>query len=246
MSKSKKEFLGLTKALQKICGRHQFNYVFDDFMTMAICAFSYGQMEELYMKTASRYDAEEMKLFAQALAEMVNEYDSNMGEDGSWKDILGNVFEETNSSFTASNNGQFFTPDTLCNMMAQLVGSKDVCENGIIVNDCSSGSSRNLIAHSRLHPKNRYNAFYVAQDLDERCVKMSVLNFLMFGMKGVVIHMDTLSMEIFKGYRVYLADTMLGVRPLNVNECKQFLFEQKETPAPKKIEVGNFEQATLF
>ncbi len=246
MSKSKKEFLGLTKALQKICGKHQFNNVFDDFMTMAICAFSYGQMEDLYMKTASRYDVEEMKLFAHALAEMVNEYENHMCDGGSWKDVLGSVFEETNSSFTASNNGQFFTPDTVCNMMAQLTCSKDVCEDGILVNDCSSGSSRNLIAHCRLHPSNRFNAFYVAQDLDERCVKMSVLNFVMFGMKGIVIHMNSISMEIFKGYRVYLADTMMGIRPLSVYECQQFLFEQKETPAPKKIEVGNFEQATLF
>lgn len=246
MSKSKKEFLGLTKALQKICGRHQFNNVFDDFMTMSICAFSYGQMEDLYIKTASRYDVEEMKLFSYALAEMVNEYDTYMGEDGSWKDILGNVFEETNSSFTASNNGQFFTPDSVCNLMSEFVGDKEPCKENILVNDCSSGSSRNLIAHCRLHPGNRFNAFYVAQDLDERCVKMSVLNFVMFGMKGVVIHMNTISMEIFKGYRVYLADTMMGIRPLSVYECQQFLFEQKETPTPKKIDAGNFKQATLF
>lgn len=246
MAKAKKEFLGLTKALQNICHKHNFSNVFSDFMTMAICAFSYGQMEDLYNETAKRYDADELNLFSIALAEMVNEYDTNMGSDGTWKDILGCVFEETNSSYTASANGQFFTPDHICNMMAQLVGEKEPCKENILVNDCSSGSSRNLIAHSRLHPQNRFNAFYVAQDLDERCVKMSVLNFVMFGMKGIVIHMNTLTMEIFKGYRVYLADTMLGIRPLSINECKQFLFEQKETPTVQKIEVGNLQQATLF
>jgi len=245
MSKNKKEFLGLTKVLQKISHRHNFSNVFDDFMTMAICAYSFGKMEDLYMKTISKYSADEIQLFGQALGEMINEYHNNMNDEGDWKDILGKVFEETNSSFTASNNGQFFTPDSLCNLMAQIVGSKEACEENIYVNDCSSGSGRNLIAHSRLNPLNRFRAFYVAQDLDERCVNMSVLNFVMFGLKGIVIHMNTLSMEIFKGYRIYLADTMIGIKPLTVDECKKFLITEK-TEEPKIIDVTKNKQLSLF
>jgi type I restriction enzyme M protein len=245
MSKNKKEFLGLTKALQKISNRHNFSNVFDDFMTMAICAYSFGKMEDLYVKTISKYSADEIPLFGQALGEMINEYDNNMNDEGDWKDILGKVFEETNSSFTASNNGQFFTPHSLCNLMANLICSKEACEENIYVNDCSSGSGRNLIAHSRLHPLNRFRAFYVAQDLDERCVNMSVLNFVMFGLKGIVIHMNTLSMEIFKGYRIYLADTMMGIKPLTVDECKRFIITEK-AEEPNIINVTNNKQLSLF
>jgi type I restriction enzyme M protein len=235
MAKSKTEFLGLTKTLQKIAGRHHFTNVFDDFMQMAICAFSMRRMEEVYLNIASKYNPEEMMLFCQALAEMVNEYTNGMCNDGSWVDLLGNVFEETNSSFTASNSGQFFTPPTVCDMMARLTGGSEECENGITVNDCACGSGRNLIAHSRLHPNNRFNAFYVGQDMDRRCVNMCVLNFFMYGMRGIVIHMDTLAMKIFGGYRVYLADTLMGIAPIGINECYEYLTEPKESTHPAKI-----------
>lgn len=245
MAKVKKDFLGTTKMLQKIEGRREFYQIFDDFMSMAICAFSYGKMEEEYLSIAKNYTSSELEIFGNALVEMIIEYNNSTLEDGSWKDILGNIFEETNSSFTASANGQFFTPTTICNLMAQLTCGKDEpCKENIYVNDCSSGSSRNLIAHSRLHPKNRFNAFYIAQDLDKRCVKMSVLNFIMFGMKGYVIHMNTLSMEIFKGYRIYLPETGLGIIPLSINQCKNILLSQNSLTRDEKIELNK--QLTIF
>lgn len=240
MSKDKKEFLGLTKALQKIAGRHHFTNVFDDFMQMAICAFAMGRMEDVYLSIASKYNKEEMSMFCQALAEMVKEYEDGMNPDGSWIDLLGNVFEETNSSFTASASGQFFTPPTVCNFMAQITCGPDECASGITVNDCACGSGRNLIAHSRLHPNNRLNTFYVGQDMDKRCVNMCVLNLFMYGMKGIVIHMDTLGMKIFGGYRVYLADTLMGIAPLSVSDCYQFLTTSKdaETEPAKVIDIS--------
>lgn len=252
MAKDKKEFLGLTKMLQKIAHRYSFSSVYDDFLKMAICAFSYGKMEKEYEQIAGKYSKDDIVLFGHALAEMINEYDQHSTSCGEWDDILGNVFEETNSSFSASGSGQFFTPVSLCKMMAALTTGTDPCNDDIIVNDCASGSSRNLIAHSRMNPMNRYRAFYVAQDLDERCVNMSVLNFIMFGMKGIVIHMNTLSMEIYGGYRIYLADTMMGIQPLTVNECMYHITTAKqekkeETPeAPKIIDVTNIKQLSLF
>lgn len=237
MSKAKKEFLGLTKVLQKISSRHQFANVFDDFMQMAICAFAMGRMEDVYLKIAEKYTAEELPIFGQALAEMINEYEEGMGNEGGWIDVLGKVFEETNSSFAASNSGQFFTPEQVCSLMAQLTGGTDECNEGIVVNDCCCGGGRNLIAHSRLHPKNRYNAFYIGQDLDERCVKMCVINYFMYGMKGIVIHMDTLRMKIFGGYRIYQADTLMGIKLLTINECYAYLTKEEEKEPLKVIDV---------
>lgn len=219
--------LSITKKLQQIAGRHHFSNVFDDFMQMCICSFAYGKMEDKYEQVASKYLPEEIKLFAEALVDMVMEYNYHSCSAGSWCDILGNVFEETNSSFTASKNGQFFTPESICNLMANITDNGELTEYTTIC-DPSSGSSRNLIAHSRLHISNRVNGFYIAQDLDRRCILMSVLNYVMYGMRGIVIHMNTISCEIFGGYRIYLPETGMGIQPLSINECKSYLFTEKE------------------
>src|SRR5690606_18678915 len=102
------------------------------------------------------------------------------------------------------------------------------------------GSARTLIAFDRRHPQNRFKNFYVAQDLDSRCIKMSVLNMYMHGMKGLVMHMDTLRMEIFGGYRIYLPDTCMGIRPLTKDETIAYynqILEEKQgkISAPDEI-----------
>ena len=186
----------MKKALRDISNRHSINQLFDDFLQMAVCAFSVGFMEEEYKKVADKYKPEELKGFSIALAEMVNEY-SEAACDGGWDDIVGITFENVNSKMQASNSGQFFTPVHLCNLMAKIThDSTFIPEN---VNDCACGSSRNLIAHCRLRPEHRTETFYHAYDLDSRCVLMSVINFIMYGMKGVVIHMNALTLEIYGG-----------------------------------------------
>jgi hypothetical protein len=40
--------------------------------------------------------------------------------------------------------------------------------------------------------------------------------------------MDALKKEIFKGYRIYLPETGIGVVPLSKTECSKYLFTQKE------------------
>lgn len=225
--------IGLTKALEKLTGKQNINQVFDDFLKMVVCAYSIGRMEEEYERIAKKYDADEIPKFGEALGELVMEHErtNNASE---WVDVVGTTFEQINSASTASRMGQFFTPVSLCRMMAEI--TKDDKTEGS-VSDPTCGSSRNLIAHAQLDPINRLKFWYVGSDLDERCVNMSVVNFVMFGMKGVVIHMDALRMEIFKGYRIYLPETGLGVVPLSKAECFKYLFEEKQEVKERVEEV---------
>jgi len=233
-----------SKELEKIAYRHQLVRVFDDFMQMAICAFSYGKMEDRYAELCKGYNAEEIKLFGNTLGAMVMDYEKASDTTGIWGDILGRFFEETNSSRQASAMGQFFTPESVCDMMARVTASHDVAGQSFTVNDPSCGSGRNLIAHSRLDPENRTRCFYTACDLDSRCVNMTTLNFVMYGMRGVVIHMNTLSLEIYSGYRVYLPETGLGIQPLNADECRRFVFGHKDTEPQIQPEVQELPQQT--
>lgn len=231
MAKQKIEKIGLTKALEKLTGKQNINQVFDDFLKMTVCVYSLGRMEDEYKNIVQRYDADELPLFGAALGELIVEHECSNSRS-EWVDVVGTTFEQINSASTASRMGQFFTPISLCRMMAEI--TKDGKTEGS-VSDPTCGSSRNLIDHAQLHPNNRFHFWYFGSDLDERCVNMSVINFIMFGMKGVIIHMDALRMQVFKGYRVYLPETGLGVLPLCEKECWKYITEHKEVESDKPI-----------
>lgn len=226
------------KQIEKIACRHGVTEVFDDFLTMAVCALSVGKMEKEYGEACRRYNEEEKKLFGHALGALITDYEACSDAAGAWDDILGSYFETVNSASQASRAGQFFTPKHLCDLMAQLTAVDNPGEN---INDPACGSGRNLIAHARLNANNRFNCFYTGNDLDGRCVKMCVLNMVMFGMKGVVIHMNTLSLQIYGGYRIYLPETGLGIKPLSVAQCMQYVYgpstETKKVKANEQIKM---------
>ncbi len=219
------------KTLEQIAHRHHITQVFDDFMEIAICALSLGRMEERYFELIKRYSRDELTKFQECFAHMFSEYD-RAAQDGGWDDMLGIYFEEIGSLSGKQAMGQFFTPKCICDLMAQLNHDpKSPVPNGTTVADHAAGSSRNLIAHARLHPQNRWNSFYHAYDLDRRCVNMSVLNMVMYGMKGVAIHMNTLSLEVYSGYRVYLPETGLGITRLTEQQCWAYMTERREQEA---------------
>ena len=228
------------KELNSVSNRYGVAQIFDDFLQMAVCAYSLGRSEDIYLDIAKKYDEKELKGFGRALGALILDHERTNATE--WNDYLGRYFE-LHGQYNAK-TGQFFTPVTLCNFIAQITES-DKKEG--TVNDPSCGSSRNLIAHARLNPLNRYNFFYFGQDLDKRCCLMSVLNFVMFGMKGIIIHMNTISLEVYRGWRIYLPETGLGVRPLTANECSEFLFEkQQEEETPIQIVKPSYEQLSLF
>ena len=205
--------------------------VFDDFLQAAICALALGRMEKEYYETIKGYSPEEVKQFGNLFGALILAYEKVSTPDGGWDDMLGHIFEEHNGKFGRDASGQFFTPPHLCDLMAQLSGAETTEENKI--NDPACGSGRCLISIDRLNPKNRFHNFYLGMDVDSRCVKMCTLNFFMFGMKGVVIHMNSLSLEVWSGYRVYLPESCLGIKPLSKAQCMEYLFEVQNPEVDK-------------
>jgi type I restriction-modification system DNA methylase subunit len=218
---TQKDTMTFAKEISKISGKYGASKIFDDFIQMAVCCYSMGRSESIYEDVAKKYTDEEKKAFGSALGALILDHETQ--KDGTWTDYLGRYFESVGLS--NAKTGQFFTPESICKLMAKMVDDGTQKET---VNDPSCGSSRTLIAHCMLNKTNRLNVFYSGSDLDKRGCLMSVLNFVMFGMKGYIIHMDTLSMEIYGGWRIYLPETMLGVVPLSIDECKRYLFKQKE------------------
>lgn len=230
------------KLIEELAYRHSIMQVFDDFMHATVCAFSMGRMEDQLEDIMRRYDERERSIFGKALGALVKAYDSLSDSEGGWNDPLGIFFEEYNAKFGRDAMGQFFTPKSLCDLMASLTYVPSTEPRSI--SDPSCGSGRNLIAYDRMDPMNRMRNTYVGQDLDRRCVMMCTINLVMYGMRGYVIHMNTISMEIFGGYRICLPETGLGVIPLSVEECRSVVTSPseavpKEPPAPHVMPPPN-------
>lgn len=157
-------------------------------------------------------------------------------------DYLGVFYEDViQSKYKAGTNGQFFTPQNVSKLMA-----KTLMQNtGGVINDCTCGSGRLLLdAHSE-NP----TAILIGQDLDPVACKMAVLNFYIAGVRGSILHQNTLTLEVYECWRVnnYIhcglpiphiekvserdAYRFIGVKP---NEAKPIeLNKQKETVQTK-------------
>ena len=114
-----------------------------------------------------------------------------------WYDYLGEFYEAViQSKFKAGSMGQFFTPSNVCEAMAEMT---IMCKpSDGMINDCCCGSGRLLLAGHNHDP----NAIVIGQDLDSVSVKMAALNFYIHGVRGSVLHMNSITNEFFGGYKV--------------------------------------------
>lgn len=188
LSSFEKELLNVTR-------RHGIGSVFTDFLQISICALSMGQKEDLYFETIKRYSKSELEQISKAFAAMTIEMD----DKGTGLNDVLSVFFTLN--VTRGQNGQYFTPQCICELMAQMVGSSDFSER---ICDPACGSGTMLLAKEKIHrtENNQFKNQYFGADLDRRCAMMAAINFCMNGMCGEVAWMNSLSNEYFGGWRI--------------------------------------------
>ena len=124
-------------------------------------------------------------------------------EKGNALDLFGQLYEQMFLlKSKASANGQFFTPYSLCRLMADItdpVNEENDTKNGFIrVNDPACGSARTLLAHfmKKTHDNRALSGlyYYEAADIDLTTCKMAACNMMIHGMQGKVICQDQLSL----------------------------------------------------
>ena len=124
-------------------------------------------------------------------------------EKGNSFDLFGQLYEQMFLlKSKASSNGQFFTPDSLCRLMADITDA-DVEENvshigPVRVNDPACGSARTLLAHfmRKTHDNHALAGmyYYEAADIDLPTCKMAACNMMIHGLQGKVVCQDQLSL----------------------------------------------------
>jgi type I restriction-modification system DNA methylase subunit len=182
----------ITEPLDKIANRgFGFSRVFDDFLGLACHALS--AQEEDYMNIIRRYPNQHPmgQREADYFKEAFHAWQEALKLD--YRDYLGEVYEQRVS---LGEHGQFFTSESLCELMRQMTGG--TIDDDARVSDPACGSGRNLLAATR---SNRL-AYFHGIDLDLRCVRMTALNLLCRNVNGAVVWGNSLTLKAHGGYEL--------------------------------------------
>lgn len=198
----RKEFLRL---LRHLGTKYSTWNVFEDFLAMSAISFSNAvdwvhreEREAQYMEIVGRYSKDELGLFPQMLACLVEELETHAEQP---IDVLGAIFHEL--ELHNKYKGQFFTPQNVCAMMGAMSISEDdksIAENGYInLYEPCAGSGAMILGFAKAMKKygHDFNRQLVvsATDIDLKCVFMTYLQLSLYGIPAVVIHGNSLSLQ---------------------------------------------------
>ncbi len=204
MAKTKTAKIELVEEIRKLSSSQGLNTVFTTFLEITATSIAAqmdtvnaAEREKRYQEMASQIIPESLTSYARMYALLC--LAAKEHEDDPC-DILGDIYHELrlNNEW----NGQFFTPDNICRMMAQIINPVDGFtdkEEPVTINEPTCGSGTMIIgaiwAMQRQNFDYRHKAFFVAQDIDIRCVWMAYIQLSLYGIPAVVIHGNTLTME---------------------------------------------------
>ena len=210
--------------LERLSGKHDLSSLFRDLLEMSVCALSLGEKEDRYLEIVRRYDKPEVYELAEAFSAMVMEMDN--GGEG-LKDCFGDFFME---HLSFGRNGQFFTPEPICEMMALVAGE---IRDGSKVYDCACGSGRTLLAAAKVNRR----AFFFGTDIDRNCCMMTVVNLCLNGLLGEVAWMNSLTNDFFGAWRVepHPEHGVPYIREIGEDECLQVM---KLEDVKKEVETA--------
>ncbi|HAN37655.1 MAG TPA: hypothetical protein DCQ29_02030, partial [Chitinophagaceae bacterium] len=187
LSENKRKFQNALEFLARTYGIRQ---IFTDLLDTLLYPLIIDDSGALARNPLPQYKPNEIEIFQQ----MMLEVGTIMDDDGTGlNDALGDLFMEF---LSFGKNGQFFTPQCICDMMAAMQGEM---EDGQSVCDCACGSGRMLLAAAK---RNRNLRFY-GSDLDITCVKMTAINLAMNSLKGEVAWMNTITMEHYGSFKIH-------------------------------------------
>ena len=171
--------------------------VFKDFLRYIVRGFTLEDKAPFNWQ----YDKDETITFYNMLRDLSHEYQNHIEKDTDWYDAVGNEYEIIAGLKRKQNNGQFFTPESLCDLISTMCyGEENKGGNVKIVSDPACGSGRNLLAY---HSKN-IKSYCIGEDIDYSCCLMTVVNFLFHGVVGEVLWHNTLTQPnaFIRGWKV--------------------------------------------
>lgn len=204
----KKQTETFASLLLEMGRRYDLRLVFDDFLTLTLCAFSpdprtgKSHDEDLYLETIARYKEDPLRFhFPKMLACLVTEMEDRMS-DPSGNDVLGNFYQE---HLYRKGAAQYFTPWPVGQLITHSLFKDDQKDKAkaegkrLRVLDNCCGSGRLLVNAVRSVSDTILLPETYGIDLDHTCVKMCVLNLFLNGsFHGEVMWADALRPDDFR------------------------------------------------
>lgn len=225
------------KLFEKLSYSQDYSTTFTSFLDFALwrlAPHSFESMKDDLLRLDKMYKPE----MAPVMCEMFEAWSIASDNDGEgFYDALGDLFMDCVSF---GRNGQFFTPQPVCDMMAEINHGADL-EPGKTVCDPACGSGRMLLAMGKLQRRLKF----FGADNDITCAKMAALNLLVNCMEGEVAWMDSLSMQHYRSFHIknvlcgthYLPVlTITGANETNfIQRYKAAVTEMKQLPEQEKV-----------
>lgn len=248
------ELKQFNKIFERFEHRWDSSTVFDDYLTYCIEVFKMERTGEPVRQLQEKY-GEDYFILVELFHEHAKVMNLMVAEDGMWYDLLGSFYECLRSNGKASALGQFFTPKTVCDFMAQVTIDETLKGAWKRINDCACGSGRTLLAANNIAPGN----FLYGEDLDPMCAKMCAINMVLHACVGQVCCMNTLIPDRwYFGYDInpeLYSTGRVGLRPVEKEKAFSYMSlherivakaENKPEPENKIINVGKAIQLNLF
>ncbi len=169
--------------------------VFEDFLTFTRCALAGQTMEEEYLATIAKgYGKGEkgrrgIDTITEAFGRLV------VAMDETQQDVLGDIFT---GAITYGERGQFFTPDSVCDLMGSLSVPTEKTDEPKTVCDPACGSGRMLLSVAKHQP----HWEFTGQDVDHRAAQMTAINLGLNGLRGWAVWQNTLTLECHRVYKI--------------------------------------------
>ncbi|MBE5813091.1 MAG: SAM-dependent DNA methyltransferase [Clostridiales bacterium] len=196
------------KIFNQLIGRYNRWTVWSDFITIFACSISnildkrhYEERENLYKSIVKKYNTEELKLFPQLMAQTF----LALGIEPE-QDFLGKIY--MNLNLGNATRGQFFTPYSVCRLMAELSIDNELIKETIkkqgyiSVNDPTCGAGATLIAAynklKRAFPNMQESIILSGQDIDQTVALMCYIQLSALGVSGFVKVGNTFSDPIIE------------------------------------------------
>lgn len=217
----------LVEEIQSLGRTHGVNTVFTNFLELTALVLAIqldplnrAERQESYGKLEKSIDREALSAYGRmtfCLAQSIREYRSDP------KDILGEVY--TRLKLSNEWNGQFFTPNSISRMMAELLQIPGDIPEGkeyVTINEPTCGSGTMIYGAVWAMQKNGFDyqrkSLFIAQDIDIRCVWMTYIQCCLYRIPVVVIHGNTLTQEEWSYWYSYD-----GMQVLTTKQCSQMV-----------------------